>query len=163
MYATMSTSLVVASCTIAGMRPCSSNLRAVGSAVMRPTSVNVSYVIPKDLVRARRGKWPHRDAAFSEKGLDLADAQGSVVEDRRREQRIRLSLSRTCVEMLERPGAPRRDHRDGHRSGHGRGERQIVSGELTVGVHAGQQDLSRSPLDSLSSPQNGVDPGRPPA
>jgi hypothetical protein len=91
--------------------------------------------------------------------LDLGDRVVAVVEDRCAQHGVGTSLQR-IDEVVERARATGGDHRHVDRLGDGMCQLKVVAGVRAVTVHRREQDLPRSPLDSLASPADHVAPGR---
>src|SRR5512141_2710631 len=100
----------------------------------------------------------HLDAALTQVRLRLLYGVLTVVEDARREGRIRVAEA--LGQVLEGPHATRGDDRDRDGGADPLQELQIVTGARAVPVHAGEEDLSRPAARDLHRPRDALDAGR---
>src|SRR5579885_1329425 len=124
MYASVKTSRVRASCTIAGTSPRSSNRTSSGLKLIvqipRHSNSSRRRVARLDKTLQRSS---HQDASPAQIILHVADCELAEVKERRGEHRARAALGQRVVEMFELARAARRD--DGYRNSIGDRARQI--------------------------------------
>ena len=130
-------------------------VRVLGDRRRQPVGVPADGVEP----RAHRG-FPDLDAGRRQRGLRRPDAVLAVVEDRRGEHGVGAADDDPVDEILQRPDAAGRDHRDVDRVDDRPRQRQVEAGAGAVAVHAGQQDLAGAARHDLARPGDGVEPGR---
>ena len=104
-----------------------------------------------------------RYAALPKVRLHLGNGELAIVEHGGGQGSVRLAGRQAVVEVLQRPDAAGRDHRDAHGLGDGPRQLQVVSFFRSVLVHAGEQDFARPQLLSFNGPRHRVLAGRRPS
>ena len=111
------------------------------------------------LPRSSSTSEPYRDIPASEILFYLFYRELTIVEDTCRKAGIGLSLGKTVIEMFERPDPAARDDRDTGSIGDRCSNGDIEPVLRPVGLHAGEEDLSGSPLLGFLCPGNRIDAG----
>ena len=83
-----------------------------------------------------------RDAAQTQRRLQVGDVQLSEVEQRGRERGVGLSFQEDRCEILDAAGAAASDDRERNGVADGAGQRQVEAGLRAVAIDARQQDLA---------------------
>src|ERR1700690_299524 len=106
--------------------------------------------------------WPsHRHAGSLQFAFQLSNVLQTEVEDGSSQSRVRAPVAEDVNEMLRRPGAPRRDYRDGNRIGHHLRQLAFKTGLRAIAVHGRKQDLPRATGGCFAGPLQRVAPGGP--
>src|ERR1700733_5454081 len=95
---------------------------------------------------------PHRDTPQGQLLLERAHVGDAEVEDAGRQRRMRLARLKYLSKVLRSPGAPGGNHRNLPCLADPGGQLTIEARPCAIGIHRGQQDLTRSPRFGFARP-----------